>query len=425
MGAVSLKKMVDFGIDADRTLASARRLTTLNDLKVFDIDHAALRQRVSALLPQPMVPARFISWPALPLTANGKLDTRALIAKQEAEASACGKPRTAPRNAIEIAVHEIWSELMNIKEIDVRDDFFSVGGYSLLIPRLMSQLRHRLDVELTLKEFLEGPTIEQLARRLEERGAGDGRAANSELAAGASSVIRLTSGSSGPLVLVHPVGGGLSCYDQLIRALDPDVAVFGIAALPVQDQRDVTLVELATHHADDLNQAIPHGMLHLCGWSFGGVLAHEIATQLRRMGRREVEVTLIDAFPTHTTVRLDENTLRARYESYRLQHSRSGSDVTGQGAMDEYATFLRNHRALQVYRPTTSNSWKTLFAATLEQEPVRQRLAAWSGQRAPGFKLIEFETNHEQILSAPHIEHIAAYILDRLDMDDRQGLLAS
>ena len=122
-----------------------------------------LRRWLQRQLPEYMVPSTFVSLDALPLTPNGKVDRRALPDP--------GRSRLAPdadfmppRGPIEQAVAEIWAELLGGESSGPRDDFFERGGHSLLAIQLLARLRHAFDVEVSLKDFLEGPTISRLAR---------------------------------------------------------------------------------------------------------------------------------------------------------------------------------------------------------------------------------------------------------------------
>uniref|UniRef100_UPI0037BEFFBA amino acid adenylation domain-containing protein n=1 Tax=Aquimonas sp. TaxID=1872588 RepID=UPI0037BEFFBA len=126
----------------------------------------ALRER----LPAYMVPRPIIALPQLPLTANGKIDYRELMALAAAPAMDSRVVSQAPRTPIEQELAGIWKQLLGVAQVGVHDDFFALGGHSILATRLVSSVRRRLSVELPLRKLFEQPTIAGLARLIGELG---------------------------------------------------------------------------------------------------------------------------------------------------------------------------------------------------------------------------------------------------------------
>ena len=129
---------------------------------------AALSAALARRLPSYMVPSSLVVLDALPLTANDKVDRRALAARA-GEAAPRAAEYVAPRNEIEEVLVRIWGELVDVPRIGVHDDFFDLGGHSLHATRHMHRVRDLLDIELPVRTLYEAPTIEQLALRVEER----------------------------------------------------------------------------------------------------------------------------------------------------------------------------------------------------------------------------------------------------------------
>ncbi len=129
-------------------------------------DAAELRDRLRRTLPEGMVPAAFVTLPALPLSANGKVDRKALPAPDWNGGEEAGAPRGArtPQTPIEELLAGIWAELLGRDRIGVDDDFFAAGGHSLLAARLTGRLRAAFGVDLPLAEVFAHPTVAALAR---------------------------------------------------------------------------------------------------------------------------------------------------------------------------------------------------------------------------------------------------------------------
>ncbi|HEU4559698.1 MAG TPA: amino acid adenylation domain-containing protein, partial [Longimicrobium sp.] len=125
----------------------------------------ALRAHVGRSLPEYMVPSAFVFLDALPLTPNGKLDRKALPAPELASAE---EKYVAPRTPVEEVLAEIWAEVLRLERVGVTESFFELGGHSLLATRVVSRVREVFGVELPLRALFEGPTVAELAVRVEE-----------------------------------------------------------------------------------------------------------------------------------------------------------------------------------------------------------------------------------------------------------------
>jgi hypothetical protein len=133
---------------------------------VGDADAESLRAHLSTALPEYMVPAAYVRLEALPLTPNGKLDRKALPAPEgDAYAS---REYEAPEGKIEVALAEIWTELLRVERVGRRDHFFELGGHSLLALQVVSRVRQVMEVELALVAVFEKPVLAALAERILE-----------------------------------------------------------------------------------------------------------------------------------------------------------------------------------------------------------------------------------------------------------------
>jgi aryl carrier-like protein len=124
----------------------------------------ALRENLSAVLPEYMAPAAYVKMEAMPLTSNGKLDRRALPAPDGTAYAASGYE--APVGEIETMLAEIWADLLNLERVSRHDNFFALGGYSLLVTKLIARIRKELGVEIKVQELFSKPTLFLLAKHL-------------------------------------------------------------------------------------------------------------------------------------------------------------------------------------------------------------------------------------------------------------------
>jgi amino acid adenylation domain-containing protein len=137
------------------------------------LEPAVLMAFLRARLPGYMCPSRIDIVPALPLNANGKVD-RAAVRRFGGSVRAGAAVRVSPRTSAEHSVASLWAEVLGVECVGATDDFFSLGGHSLLAIRMLSRLREREGVDISLRDFLDGPSVEALAKRLEERRGGSG-----------------------------------------------------------------------------------------------------------------------------------------------------------------------------------------------------------------------------------------------------------
>ncbi|MEU9993556.1 amino acid adenylation domain-containing protein [Streptomyces sp. NPDC048045] len=250
-----------------------------------------LRARVADALPEYMVPAAFVTLDALPLNHNGKLDVRALPAPGFTSLRAYRAPRS-PREELLCA---LFAEVLGAQRVGIDDDFFDLGGHSLLIMRLAGRIREDLGESLTVRTVFEAPTVARLAARL----GGDGRDESLDDALEVLLPLRST-GTLPPLFCVHPGLGVGWVYSGLVPALERDRPVYALQArgLTGDDRLPATAEEMADDYLARIREVQPHGPYHLLGWSFGGLVAHLMATRLQAEGEEVALLALLDAYPT-------------------------------------------------------------------------------------------------------------------------------
>jgi amino acid adenylation domain-containing protein len=263
-----------------------------------DIEASALRAYLAAAVPDYMVPAFFMRLEQLPLNANGKLDRNALPALQVAAAAPTS---TAPQGNLEQTIAAAWQDVLGRGGFGRDDNFFALGGHSLLTLRLRKCLQAAgLGVEIA--DLFRYPSVAGLAAALAER----------ETTAGASAVTVVRAAGAGtPLFLLHD-GFGLTLYAHGLTArLGEGFPVYALEDTASAQDESASITLLADRLYAALRAAQPQGPYRLAGWSFGGVLAYELATRLVDAGERVAYLGLIDSY-----YRFDEPTTDERPEDF-------------------------------------------------------------------------------------------------------------
>jgi amino acid adenylation domain-containing protein len=265
------------------------------------VDLFDVRRRLRASLPEYLVPSRFTWLPKLPLTASGKRNDAAL------RTMPLGPPvpsaeRIEPRDPVERALAEMLSELLQVPEPGVHDDFFELGGTSLTAMRLVTMIEKRYGAGVPLSVFAEAPTIAALADKL--RG--------ESTMTGADLLVPLrTSGTRSPLFFVHPIGGNVLCYVRLAQQLPEDRPVYALQAVGAEPGTEPlrSVPDLARSYLDAMRSVQPTGPYTIGGWSFGGFVAFEMARQLKSSGEAVDRLVLLDSITPGTLQEVAEEQL--------------------------------------------------------------------------------------------------------------------
>jgi thioesterase domain-containing protein/acyl carrier protein len=249
-------------------------------------DHTGkLQEFLAQRLPAAMIPSAFVFLDALPLTANQKVDREKLPPPTGARPLLESR-YVAPRDAIELALVQVWEDLLRVRPIGVTDRFFEIGGHSLLALRLLVGVEQRLGRKVPLQALFEEPTIEHMAAVLRKN------------AEDWPLVVTLKSGDQRlRLFLVHPGGGTLLNYVHLVRHLPADIPVSGIQArgLDGNGEPHDTLEHMAADYVREIRRVQSEGPYLLAGHSMGGVVAFEIARQLHHQNERVAFLGLLDS----------------------------------------------------------------------------------------------------------------------------------
>ncbi len=248
----------------------------------------SLRDHLQKELPDYMIPSEFVMLETLPLTANGKVD-RSALSSLNGNSSGRAETFIAPRDVLELQLAQIWEDILGRRPIGVRDDFFKLGGHSILAARLIARIQQLLGINLPLATLFQRSTIEYLAGLLRQR---------EESAISFSSLVKIQPGGSNPpFFCVHPGGGNILCFIDLARHLGVEQTFYGLQTWGLHEANvaHTTIEEMAASYLKDIRAVQPSGPYFLGGLSMGGVVAFEIAQQIQRQGEQVGLLALLDS----------------------------------------------------------------------------------------------------------------------------------
>jgi thioesterase domain-containing protein/acyl carrier protein len=239
--------------------------------------------------------------PALPLTANGKLDRAALPAPTLDSTAHAFVP---PRNRVEMKLTTIWNAVLGLPQVGVHDNFFELGGNSLLAVRLVAQIQQAFGKSVPLAALFQQGSVEQLATLLQQQ--------ESSLEPGNPSPVApiQTAGAKPPFFCVPGAGGYVIYLYQLARGLGSDQPFYGLQAAGLEGRElpHTTVEAMAAYYVEAIRAVQPEGPYYLGGHSLGGWVAFEMAQQLQQQGQAVALVAIIDTpapelahFVDHTT----------------------------------------------------------------------------------------------------------------------------
>lgn len=389
------------------------------------IDLDAVRAHARSFLPPHMCPSTLMTLEALPLTATGKLDRKALTSIPIPTLSRA--PQDPPRTPTETRLVEMWSEVLDVPEAGIHDSFFDLGGHSMLAVRLFSRIEAELGRTLPLATLFEASTPATLAARIDE----------STAPAKPSIVVPIEPrGSRPPLFWLHTLGGGggggLLRYRPLACLLGSDQPSYGLEA---PDEPYTSIETMAAHYIDAMRTVQPHGPYFLGGFCFGGVVAYEMACQLHRAGEPVGLVALLDARvqalepPPHWRSRLQRfltwspreqaaalarrlKRLVRRPDTARSKPLTPLEEVVDVSTYPQaYVRYARVHwEALQRYRPPLYPGRVHLFKVADHETDLT---VGWGTVVTGGVEVHVVSGTHDQMLDAPHV-HALAHRLSRL-----------
>lgn len=378
------------------------------------LDTAALQEQLRAQLPPHMVPVLLLQLSALPLSANGKLDRKALPLP-ELTVTKGGRPLN---EGTESQVAQAFAALLGCDVNDAQADFFALGGHSLLAMRLAAQLSRTCERPVTPGQIMVASTVEKLAALLDQPLSAD------QAGLGLETVLPLRESDGPTLFCFHPASGFAWQFSVLARYLAPRWSIIGIQSPRPNGplQQAATLDEACELHLATLLAQQPHGPYYLFGYSLGGTLAQGIAARLRQRGEEVAFLGLLDTWPPETQnwAEKEANGLDPEVLA-EIERERQAFLAAQQGqASGELFSVIEGNYADAVRLLTTAHSLPfdgkaTLFVAERTLPAGTDPQQAW----APWVRELEVyrqDCAHVDIISPQAFERIGPVLREVLDM---------
>jgi amino acid adenylation domain-containing protein len=386
-----------------------------------------LRNFLKKKLPNYMIPSSFTILDALPLTPNGKVDRQSLPVPDKDRAG-LEQAYVGPRDALELQLVQIWEDLLGIRSIGVMDNFFDLGGHSILAVNLMAQIQQRFNQTLPLATLFQGATIESLASILRQQ----------HILQLQSPLVQIQpGGSKQPFFCVHPSGGNVLCYVELASYLDLEQPFYGLQAPGLDgEQEPYTRVEdMANHYIEAIRTVQPQGPYLLGGWSMGGVVAFEMAQQLQKQGHQVALLALLDSKVPNLRSEADldraapliefaerlgltisisdfESLEQNEQLNYILEQAKKSNIMPSDAQLQQLTALLNvcnaNVQALYNYVPQVySNSINLLRTNDHSTTDLSDSTLGWSKLSSKSVEIYIVPGDHNSMLTKPHVPILA------------------
>jgi amino acid adenylation domain-containing protein len=308
-----------------------------------------LREHLKKSLPDYMVPTLFMQLDAFPLTPNGKVDRRALPSPERALRDE--QAFVPPRDELETRLAKLWADVLRVPKVGVTDSFFELGGDSLLALRLFIRIEEAFGRQLPLATIIQASTIEALAATLRDDG--------SSLPLTPLVTIQ-ANGTKPPFFCVHGVGGNAVGFHALARHLGRRQPFHALQSRGLDGVEEplTHIEEMAALYIDEIRKVQPEGPYYLGGLSFGGLVAFEMAQQLRRQNQKVALIALFDTAPVGYS-RVSPKSATRDFDESLTKRMRIHADVLLRGP--NRLQYL-GKRIRRLWRRAVYRTWQTAFA---------------------------------------------------------------
>lgn len=384
------------------------------------IDLSDVRSFLKTKLTDYMMPSAIEILDALPLTPNNKLDRKRLP-----EPSRENLTVVSARDALEHQLVQVWEKVLDLKQIGIEDNFFDLGGHSLKALQLFAEIEKIWHKKLLLAVLLESPTIAELAKIIR----------TGETSDWSPVVLLKQSENKSPLFCVHPLGGNLFDYHILSKILDIHRPIYGLQPRGIDGkQQPIERIEdMASYFIRSIQTIQPQGPYFIAGYSFGGIVAFDIARQLTERGEKVAFLGLIDIrcpviteldtpFREWLDIQLDrmrkltikqqfeyiyEKLFKPKSQAYRDEIVATLSDLDI-FTPDLVKVLDCNVQAAKEYQPQVFPGKATLFWSEYQDWYIKKHpTLGWGDLVTDGLDIQHIPGDHTSLMQEPHVRVLA------------------
>ncbi|NET90450.1 MAG: amino acid adenylation domain-containing protein [Kamptonema sp. SIO1D9] len=358
---------------------------------------------LSQKLPAYMLPSSYTCLDTIPLTSNGKLD-RKQLPKPDIESDRNSQKYIEPQTQTEKLLARMWSEILQVETIGIKDNFFEIGGDSLLNIQVVARA-NECNLELKPQYIFQHPTIGELASFL------DKLSVNTQDIDFSPPIAIKPSGSKNPLFCIHSSTGSGSSFIEMARYFDPERPLYALQSrgFDGESTRLSTIEEMAAVYIKAIQTLQPKAPYYLCGWSMGGIVAFEMARQLQQNNLKVEFLGLIDIMADDRDRQLE-----------LLSQAHPNADLTLKNVSPERQEFIANLskvniRAMLLYQLQQYPGKVTLLKAQEQPEKMpNSRTFGWDKYVLGELEVQEIPGNHFSMMNLPHVRVLSQQIGDRL-----------
>jgi len=394
-------------ISSEQNKADVQLVAYLQTTAPVDVDQ--LKKQLAKQLPAYMVPTHYVLVEQFPLSHNGKLDRKAL---PQPQLNTSNTEKQYATTAFEHELTRIFQQVLNTDQnIGVNEDFFAIGGHSILVMKLAIEIRKVFKRTIPIGQLMSHVTIQRLAALLLTQE----RLAEVEQT-GMQPILPIRSGSGHPLFCFYPGSGSAWQYTVLNRYLHSDLPIIGLQS-PRPDgllANSNDMDELVEKQLEIIRKQQPTGPYTLLGYSLGGTVAYAVAAKLTEQGEKVDYLGLLDTYPAeiHQWLDLSVEEMNAEAEQEQLQFfndiladaDTALSEETRRLQEDIFANYRDAVRLLKPYKMPQFNGELHLVVAEKDLLPYIQPEQQWS----PLVKKLNIvrlsEADHTTVLSPEQLQ---------------------
>jgi thioesterase domain-containing protein/NRPS condensation-like uncharacterized protein len=370
---------------------------------------------------------------------NGNIDAGS--GREEATDGKQSGEYLAPRDALEAQIAHIWETAIGVKNLGIRDSFFDLGGRSLAAMQIISRINKIYSLDFGLAALFSGHTVERISELVRKR-----LSAN-----GSSSIVPMQpEGTETPLFIIHGAGGNVIRFYQLAKLVGTDHPIYGVQAqsLLAGQPALLRLEDQAAFYLAEIQRIQPQGPYNFLGYSFGGMVALEIAHRLRALGEKVELLGLLDSRQRdYLAVMQHQDSVRVKVDRRIARFLVNLSSLSLSEKVDYiwkklFTRLLRRTYMLAILlgfrtvpsfmKSTDDVSWVaamnyqprpwpgpiTLFRASVQPDPRLPLDLGWTPFAEGGVEVLELPGDHDLVFQEPNIQVLAAQLRARLEHSD-------